>query len=43
MSPTLIFLIGAYIGACFGACAMLFWWYRCDARDHGNDQRGTWQ
>ncbi len=42
MSPILIFLLGAYIGACAGACGMLLWWYRCDCREHGsNGNRGV--
>jgi hypothetical protein len=43
MSPIVVFLLGAYIGACFGACVMLAWWYRCDSIEHGtrSNQRGA--
>ena len=38
MSPILVFLLGAYIGACAGAIAVFFWWYRCDARQQINER-----
>jgi hypothetical protein len=42
MSPTLVFLLDMYIGACFGACVMLLWWYWSDRREHDSDsQRGA--
>lgn len=41
MSPTLIFLVGTYIGACCGAIAVFLWWYRCDCRKRINDRGVT--
>jgi hypothetical protein len=43
MNPMTIFFLGVYIGACAGAIAVFWWWYRCDCREHGNqsNQRGA--
>lgn len=42
MSPMTIFFLGFYIGACAGAIGVLFWWYRCDVREHGKpNERGA--
>jgi hypothetical protein len=38
MNPMTIFFLGVHIGACAGAIAVLFWWYRCDAREHINER-----
>ena len=44
MSPIVIFLLGAYIGACAGVCAMLLWWYWSDCRKQSDgSNRETWQ